>query len=154
MKQRSRRPPLDPLNALLSFVYSVLTHDVVGAIEGVGLDPAVGYLHTDRPGRPSLALDLVEEFRPLIADRLVLSLINLRQVRPEGFQSQPGGAVLMDDATRKTVLTALTQRKREEVQHPLLEEKVAMGLLPHIQARLLARHLRGETPSYPALVMK
>lgn len=154
MNQRSRRPPLDPLNALLSFLYSVLTNDMVGAAEGVGLDPAVGYLHTDRPGRPSLALDLVEEFRPLIADRLALSLINLRQVRPDGFAAQPGGAVLMDDATRKTVLTALTQRKREEVQHPLLEEKVPVGLLPHIQARLLARHIRGETTIYPALVMK
>ena len=139
MKQRSRRPPVDPLNALLSFVYSVLTNEMAAAAEGVGLDPAVGYLHTDRPGRLSLALDLVEEFRPLLADRLVLSLINLRQVRATGFQAQPGGAVVMDDATRKTVLTALTQRKREELQHPLLEEQVAFGLMPHIQARLLAR---------------
>jgi CRISPR-associated protein Cas1 len=127
---------------------------MVGAVEGVGLDPAVGYLHTDRPGRPSLALDLIEEFRPLLADRLALSLINLRQVRADGFEKQPGGAVLMDDGTRKAVLTALTQRKREEVQHPLLEEKVPVGLLPHIQARLLARHIRGETASYPALALK
>lgn len=154
MRERSRRPPLDPLNALLSFLYSVLTHDMAGAVEAVGLDPAVGFLHTDRPGRLSLALDLVEEFRPLLADRLVLSLINLRQVRPDGFQTQPGGAVIMDDATRKTVLTALTQRKREEVLHPLLEDQVTIGLLPHIQARLLARHIRGETEEYPALVLK
>ena len=154
MKQRSRRPPLDPLNALLSFLYSVLTHDMVGALESVGLDPAVGYLHADRPGRPSLALDLVEEFRPLVADRLALSLINLRQVRSAGFETQPGGAVLLDEATRKVVLTALTQRKREEVEHPLLEQKVAIGLLPDIQARLLARHIRGETAAYPALVLK
>lgn len=154
MRERTRRPPLDPLNSLLSFLYSVLTHDMAGAVEAVGLDPAVGFLHTDRPGRLSLALDLVEEFRPLLADRLALSLINLRQIRPEGFKVQPGGAVLMDDATRKAILTALTQRKRDEVQHPLLDEKLPFGLLPHIQARLLARHIRGDTAEYPALMLK
>lgn len=154
MTTRSRRPPLDPLNALLSFVYAVVTNDVVSALEGVGLDPAVGFLHVDRPGRPSLALDLVEEFRTLIADRLVLSLINLKQVQPDGIQSQPGGAVLMNDATRRTVLAALTGRKREEVTHPLLEDKMTIGLLPHIQARLMARHLRGDLDDYPALVLK
>jgi CRISPR-associated protein Cas1 len=151
---RNRRPPLDPLNALLSFVYSVLTHDIASAVEGVGLDPAVGFLHVDRPGRPSLALDLLEEFRPLIADRLVLTLINRRQVTPEGFATQPGGAVLMDANTRKVVLAALTQRKREEVTHPLLAESVPVGLLPHIQARLLARNVRGDIEDYPALVLK
>jgi CRISPR-associated protein Cas1 len=151
---RSRRPPLDPLNALLSFLYALLAHDMAGALESVGLDPAVGFLHADRPGRWSLALDLLEEFRPLWADRLAISLINLRQIRADGFQTQPGGAVLMDDKTRKTVLAALTQRKREEMQHPLLDEKVTIGLLPHLQARLLARHLRGDIENYPALVLK
>ena len=154
MNGRSRRPPCDPLNALLSFAYALLTHEMAGALEAVGLDPAVGFLHVDRPGRLSLALDLLEEFRPLIADRLVLSLINLRQVKPEGFETQPGGAVVMDSATRKTFLTTLTQRKREEVTHPLLEEKASIGLLPHLQARLLARHLRGDLADYPALILK
>ena len=154
MAQRSRRPPLDPLNSLLSFLYSLLAHDMAGALEAVGLDPAVGFLHADRPGRWSLALDLLEEFRPLWADRLALSLINLRQIRADGFQTQPGGAVIMDDKTRKAVLAALTQRKREEMQHPLLDEKVNVGLLPHLQARLLARHLRGDMEDYPALVLK
>ena len=154
MTQRSHRPPLDPLNALLSFLYALLMHDMGGALESVGLDPAVGFLHADRPGRWSLALDLLEEFRPLWADRLALSLINLRQIRADGFQTQPGGAVLMDDKTRKAVLAALNQRKREEIQHPLLGEKTTVGLLPHLQARLLARHLRGDMEDYPALVMK
>ena len=154
MTGRTRRPPLDPLNALLSFVYALLTHDMAGALESVGLDPAVGFLHVDRPGRLSLALDLLEEFRALLADRLVLSLINLRQVRPDGFETQPGGAVQMNAATRKTLLTALTQRKRDEVMHPVLGEKVSVGLLPHIQARLLARHIRGDLEDYPALVLK
>ena len=154
MRERTRRPPLDPLNALLSFVYSILTHDMAGALESVGLDPAVGFLHVDRPGRLSLALDLLEEFRALLADRLVLSLINLRQVRPEGFETQPGGAVQMNAATRKALLTALTQRKRDEVTHPVLGDKVTIGLLPHIQARLLARHIRGDLEDYPALVLK
>jgi len=154
LNERSRRPPRDPLNALLSFLYSVLTHDIASALEGVGLDPAVGYLHVDRPGRPSLALDLAEEFRPLLADRLALSLINLRQVQGAGFETQPGGAVLMDANTRKTVLAALTQRKREEIIHPLLDEKVTIGLLPHIQARLMARFIRGDLEDYPALVLK
>jgi CRISPR-associated protein Cas1 len=151
---RSRRPPLNPLNALLSFVYSILTNDMASALEAVGLDPAVGFLHVDRPGRLSLALDLVEQFRPLIADRLILSLVNRRQVAPDGFETQPGGAVLMDAKTRKAVLAALTARKREQVTHPLLGELVTIGLLPHIQARLLARHLRGDVDEYPALVLK
>jgi CRISPR-associated protein Cas1 len=154
MHERTRRPPQDPLNALLSFLYSVLTHDAAAALEGVGLDPAVGYLHVDRPGRLSLALDLVEEFRPLLCDRLALALINLRQVQAAGFATQPGGAVLMDAATRKAVLGALAARKREEVTHPLLEQKVSLGLLPHIQARVLARHIRGDIEVYPALMLR
>lgn len=154
MTTRSRRPPLDPLNALLSFLYAILTNDMVSALEGVGLDPAVGFLHVDRPGRPSLALDLVEEFRSLVADRMVVSLINLKQIQPAGFESQPGGAIVMNDASRRTVLTALTQRKREEVTHPLLNEKVTIGLLPHLQARLLARHVRGDIEDYPALILR
>lgn len=154
MTTRSRRPPLDPLNAVLSFVYAVLTSEMAAALEGVGLDPAVGFLHVDRPGRLSLALDLLEEFRPFLADRLVLSLINLRRITPNGFITQPGGAVLMIAETRKTVLASLTQRKREELTHPLFSEKVTIGLLPHLQARLLARHLRGDMDTYPALVLK
>ncbi len=154
MRGRTRRPPLDRVNSLLSFAYALFTHEVAGALESVGLDPAVGFLHVDRPGRLSLALDLLEEFRPLVCDRLVLSLINLKQVKEEGFDIQPAGSVLMDAATRKTFLTALTQRKRDEVTHPVLAEKVTVGLLPHVQARLLARFLRGDTDDYPALVLK
>lgn len=154
MTGRSRRPPRDPLNALLSFAYGMMRHDCAGALEAVGLDPAVGYLHADRPGRLSLALDLMEEFRTLIADRLVLTLINRRQITPDGFSSDPGGAVSLDLATRRTFLKAYQERKREEVKHPLLEESVAVGLLPHVQARLLARTLRGELPEYPALVLR
>jgi CRISPR-associated protein Cas1 len=154
MTSRTRRPPRDALNSLLSFTYALLRHDCVGALEAVGLDPAVGYLHADRPGRPSLALDLMEEFRALIADRLVLSLINRRQVNEKGFATDAGGAVSMDDGTRRTVLKAYAERKREEVKHPLLEETVPIALLPHIQARLLARVLRGDVEEYPALVLR
>ena len=154
MTERSRRPPKDPVNALLSFVYSVLTHDMSAALSTVGLDPAVGFLHVDRPGRLSLALDLLEEFRAVIADRLVISLINLKQVQPDGFTTQPTGAVMMSDTTRRTVLAALVQRKKEELMHPLLDAKVPIGLLPLLQARLLARHIRGELPAYPAFVAK
>jgi CRISPR-associated protein Cas1 len=151
---RNRRPPRDPVNAMLSFVYALLRHDCIGALEAVGLDPAVGYLHVDRPGRPSLALDLMEEFRALVADRLVLALINRRQVRGKGFICDPAGSVAMDDATRRALLVAYQERKREQVTHPLLEEPVPIGLLPHIQARLLARTLRGDLADYPALVLK
>ena len=147
MTERSRRPPKDPLNALLSFVYSVLTHDMAAALSSVGLDPAVGFLHADRPGRLSLALDLLEEFRAVIADRLVISLINLKQVQPDGFETQPTGAMVMTTATRRAVLAALVQRKKEEITHPLLEEKVVIGVLPLLQARLLARHIRGDLPA-------
>ena len=151
---RNRRPPLDIVNCLLSFIYTLLTHDVRSALEVVGLDPAVGFLHRDRPGRPSLALDMIEEFRPYIADRLVLTLINKGQVAAKGFVKQESGAVVMSDATRKEVLLAWQQRKAEEVRHPFLEENMPVGLLWHAQARLLARHIRGELDGYPPVVIR
>lgn len=153
-RNRSRRPPLDRVNALLSFTYTMLIHDCVSALEGVGLDPQAGYLHADRPGRPSLALDLMEEFRSFIADRLVLSLINRRQVTSKGFTVTETGAVLMDDDARKTVLVGYQERKNEELKHPFLEEQVTIGMLPHLQARLLARHLRGDLDAYPPFFVK
>lgn len=146
---RSRRPPLDAMNALLSFLYTLLTHDCRSACEGVGLDPAVGFLHRDRPGRPSLALDLMEELRAPLADRLALSLVNRRQLRAGDFQRMDSGAVLLTDEGRKTVLTAWAERKREERQHAFLDEKAPLGLVPHLQAQLLARHLRGDIDAYP-----
>ncbi|MBR4103071.1 MAG: type I-C CRISPR-associated endonuclease Cas1 [Thermoguttaceae bacterium] len=153
-RERSRRPPLDPINALLSFLYVLLAHDLRSACEAVGLDPQLGFLHADRSGRASLALDLTEEFRPWLADRLALSLINRRQIDPRGFERSESGAVVMSDATRKTVLTAWQERKRDELQHPFLGEKVPIGLLPLVQARLLAKWLRGELDAYPAFFWK
>jgi CRISPR-associated protein Cas1 len=147
---RSRRPPLDRVNALLSFVYALLRHDIESALESVGLDPAVGFLHTDRPGRPSLALDLMEELRSVLADRLVLTLINRRQVRGSGFTEHEGGGILMDDATRKAVVTAWQQRKQDEIEHPFLNERIPLGLVPYTQALLLARYVRGGLDAYPA----
>lgn len=152
--ERSRRPPRDNMNALLSFLYALLTYDVVSACESVGLDPQMGFLHTDRAGRPSLALDLVEELRPMLADRLALSLVNRQQVAGPGFTRGETGAVAMDASTRKTVLVAYQKRKDEEILHPFLKEKITLGLLPHIQARLLARWLRGELDAYPAFFWK
>ncbi|PTE13079.1 type I-C CRISPR-associated endonuclease Cas1c [Pseudogemmobacter blasticus] len=146
---RSRRPPLDAMNALLSFLYTMLTHDCRSACESVGLDPAVGFLHRDRPGRPSLALDLMEELRAPLADRLALSLVNRRQLRAGDFRQTESGAVLLTDEGRKTVLTAWQERKREERQHAFLDEKAPLGLVPHLQAQLLARHLRGDMDAYP-----
>lgn len=146
---RSRRPPLDPVNALLSFLYTLLVHDCRSACEAVGLDPAVGFLHRDRPGRPSLALDLMEEFRAPLADRLALSLINRRQLRSPDFRRMEGGAVQLTDDARRAVLTAWQERKREERQHPFLQERAPFGLVPYLQAQLLARHLRGDTDAYP-----
>lgn len=151
---RSRRPPLDRMNALLSFLYTLLTHDCRSALETVGLDPAVGYLHRDRPGRPSLALDLAEELRPILADRLALSLVNRRQVVEKDFRVLENGAVLLGDEARKTVLVAYQERKRDELLHPFLNEKVEMGLFPFIQAKLLARHMRGDLDAYPPLLWK
>ncbi len=148
-RERSRRPPLDNINALLSFIYTLLVHDVAAALEGVGLDPAVGYLHRDRPGRQGLALDLMEELRPYLADRLALSLVNRQQVRGKGFQKTESGGVMMNDETRKEVLVTYQKRKQEEIQHPFLGEKIALGLLPHVQALLLARYLRGDLDGYP-----
>lgn len=153
-KERSRRPPLDNVNALLSFAYTLLAHDVTSACEAVGLDPAVGFLHRDRPGRPGLALDLMEELRPYLADRFVLSLINRQQVRGAGFKKTETGAVMMDDATRKEVLVAYQKRKQEEIHHPFIDEKVAVGLLPYVQALLLARYLRGDLDGYPPFLWK
>lgn len=153
-RERSRRPPLDNVNALLSFTYTLLVHDVAAALETVGLDPAVGFLHRDRPGRPSLALDLMEEFRPILADRITLSLINRQQVKGKGFRKTESGAVTMDDATRKEVLVAYQKRKQEEIQHPFLNETLAVGLLPHVQAMLLARYLRGDLDGYPPFLWK
>lgn len=151
---RSRRPPLDRVNALLSFLYSMLTHDARSACEATGLDAAVGFLHRDRPGRPGLALDLIEEFRPFLADRLALSLINRRQVAAKGFAVSESGAVLMDDKTRKTVLTAYQKRKQDTILHPFINENTSIGLLLHLQARLLARHLRGDLDTYPPFIWK
>lgn len=151
---RSRRPPLDPVNALLSFLYVLLTHDCRSAAESVGLDPAVGFLHRDRPGRPSLALDLMEELRPILADRLALSLLNRRQLGASDFQSMDSGAVLLTDDGRRTVLTAWQERKREERQHPFIGEKAPLGLTPWLQALLLARHLRGDIDAYPPWIWK
>jgi CRISPR-associated protein Cas1 len=151
---RSRRPPLDPVNALLSFLYTLLVHDCRSAAESVGLDPAVGFLHRDRPGRPSLALDLMEELRPVLADRLALSLLNRRQLGARDFVTRDGGAVLLTDDGRRTVLTAWQERKKEERHHPFLEETAPLGLVPHLQAQLLARHLRGDLDAYPSWFWK
>jgi len=153
-KRRSRRPPLDNVNTMLSFLYTILSHDTIAALECVGLDPAVGYLHRDRPGRPGLALDLMEEFRPFLADRLVLSLINRKQVGPSGFQATESGAVRMKDDTRKEVLVAYQKRKQEEITHPFIEEKIPIGLLPHVQAQLFSRFLRGDLDAYPPFIWK
>jgi CRISP-associated protein Cas1 len=148
-KERSRRPPLDNMNSLLSFLYSLLTNEVASALETVGLDPYVGFLHQDRPGRPSLALDLMEEMRPVFADRLALSLVNRKQISGKGFIPKESGGILMDDETRKAVLTAWQERKKEEIIHPYLKERISFGLIPHVQAMLLARHLRGDLDAYP-----
>jgi CRISPR-associated protein Cas1 len=148
MTGRSRRPPRDRINALLSFLYVMLLNDCISAVEGVGLDPQMGFLHVMRPGRPSLGLDLMEELRPILADRLALTLINLRQINPDDFEERPGGAVYLNEKGRKAVVAAYQKRKQDEVQHPVLEQTVPFGLISHVQARLLARHLRGETDAY------
>ncbi len=151
---RNRRPPMDNVNALLSYIYTLLMHEVRSALETVGLDPCVGYLHTDRPGRQSLALDMMEEFRPYLADRLVLSLINRKQVDARGFESRDAGGIIMNDITRKEILTAWQKRKQEEIMHPFLQEMVPIGLLPYCQALLLARYIRGDIDNYPVFLNK
>lgn len=149
---RTRRPPRDPTNAVLSFIYALLRTECQSALEGVGLDPQVGYLHALRPGRPALALDLMEELRPVLADRLALTLINRRQLQPQHFDELPGGAVLLNEEGRRTVLMAYQRRKEEEIRHRVVEQKLPFGLVPHVQARLLARHLRGDLDDYPPFV--
>lgn len=151
---RNKRPPTDNVNALLSFVYTLLAKDCAAALETVGLDAYVGFLHRDRPGRASLALDLMEELRSVIADRFVLSLINKKIVCNDGFEKRENGSVIMNDETRKIVLSSWQERKREEITHPFIEEKVEWGLVPYIQAMLLARHLRGDIDEYPPLLWK
>jgi CRISPR-associated protein Cas1 len=154
LETRNRRPPRDPVNALLSFLYTLLLNDCIGSAEGVGLDPQVGYLHALRPGRASLALDLMEELRPILVDRLVLTLINRRQIAVGDFEERPGGAVYLNEGGRKQVITAYQKRKQEELTHPVLERKIPFGLIPHIQARLLARFLRGDIEAYPPFLYR
>lgn len=151
---RNRRPPLDRVNCLLSFIYTLMTHDIRSALESCGLDPAAGFLHKDRPGRPSLALDMLEEFRSYIGDRLVLSLINRGQVQAKDFEVSETGAVVMKDDARKTVITVYQQRKQEEIVHPFVGEKMPAGLLWHMQAMLLARYIRGDIDTYPPFVWR
>lgn len=151
---RSKRPPLDKVNALLSFVYTLLTNHIASALESVGLDPYVGYMHTDRPGRASLALDLIEELRPVLADRFVLSLINKKMVSGKGFSVKENGAVLMDGDLRRRVLTEWQSRKKETITHPYLNEKVEWGMVPYVQAMLLARFLRGDLDGYSVFMWK
>ena len=151
---RSKRPPMDNVNALLSFVYTLLTNTITSALETVGLDPYVGYLHTDRPGRASLSLDLIEELRPVLADRFVLSLINKRIVNGKNFSKKENGAVLMDDELRKRVLTEWQNKKKEIITHPYLNEKVEWGMVPYVQAMLLARYLWGDLDGYPVFMWK
>ena len=153
MRGRSRRPPLDRVNCLLSFLYTLVLHDLRSALESVGLDPAVGYLHRDRPGRAGLALDLMEEFRPM-ADRLALSLVNLGQLQAGDFVFSDGGAVRMSDAARKTLLVAYQKRKQEEMVHPFVDERMSLGLYFHMQALLFARMLRDELDGYPPVIWK
>jgi len=153
-RSRNRRPPLDAVNCLLSFVYTLLYHDACSALETVGLDPAVGYLHRDRPGRMGLGLDLMEELRPVLGDRLVLSLINLGKVKPSGFKRTESGAVLMDDDTRKAVLVSYQERKQDELVHPFLQEKIPLGMVLFAQAQLLSRFLRGDLEAYPPFIWR
>ncbi|GAA0804667.1 type I-C CRISPR-associated endonuclease Cas1c [Faecalicatena orotica] len=151
---RNKRPPMDNMNALLSFVYTLLTNTITSALETVGLDPYVGYLHTDRPGRASLSLDLIEELRAVLADRFVLSLVNKKIVTGKNFDKMENGAVLMDDDLRRTVLTEWQNKKKENLTHPYLKEKIEWGMVPYVQAMLLARYLRGDLDGYPVFLWK
>ncbi|AVX19279.1 CRISPR-associated protein, Cas1 family [Carboxydocella sporoproducens DSM 16521] len=154
MNERNRRPPLDNLNSLLSFLYTLLVNETRSALETVGLDPYVGFLHRDRPGRPGLALDLMEELRAYLADRLALSLINRKQITEMDFTRKESGAVIIKEKGRKTILEAWQKRKREEITHPFLNEKIPIGLLPYAQALLLSRYLRGDLDDYPPFIWK
>lgn len=151
---RSRRPPRDPFNAMLSFAYTLIAHEMSAALETVGLDPYVGFLHTLRPGRTSLALDMIEELRAYLGDRFVLSLVNKRQITPQDFLSQGEQGIVMTDKGKKTFLTAWQQRKRDTITHPYLNQKIEIGLLPHAQALLMARYLRGDIDDYPVFIFK
>ncbi|WP_409500056.1 type I-C CRISPR-associated endonuclease Cas1c [Mannheimia glucosida] len=151
---RNRRPPRDGVNALLSFLYSIVGKDISGALQGVGLDPQIGFLHADRPGRDSLAQDILEEFRAWWVDRMVLSLINRGQVKPDDFVTEASGAVTLKPEARKLLFQTLQAKKQEKIIHPFLEEEVEIGLLPYIQAMLLARHLRGDLAEYPPFLMR
>ena len=151
---RVRRPPTDPVNALLSFIYSLITQECASALQGVGLDPYVGFLHQDRSGRVSLALDLLEEFRASWADRFALTLINRRQIQLNDFVTESSGAVRLTEEARKSLLVAYQERKQTEIMHPYLDEQIPVGLLPHCQAMLMARHIRGDTQYYPPYLAK
>lgn len=153
-RSRSRRPPLDPVNAMLSLAYTLLANDMASALEGVGLDAYIGFLHRDRPGRASLALDLMEELRGVYADKFVLSLINKKVVNKEDFFSKENGAVILTDEGRKKFLTAWQNKKQEKITHPYLGEKISWGLVPHAQALLLARYLRNDLDEYPPFLWK
>lgn len=152
-KTRNRRPPRDRVNAMLSFLYSVLSNDVVAALESVGLDPYVGFLHTDRPGRPSLALDLMEELRPIV-DRTVIYAINLRIIDPDDFIYTDDGAVMLNDESRKSLIDLWQSRKNMEIYHPYLNESISQGLLPYVQSMLLAKYIRKEIDGYPPFIMR
>ena len=151
---RNKRPPLDNVNAMLSFVYTLLTNQITSALETVGLDPYVGYMHTDRPGRASLSLDLIEELRAVMADRFVLSLINKKIVNGKDFTRKENGAVLMDTESRKKLLSEWQNKKKEMITHPYLKEKMEWGMVPYVQAMLLARFLRGDLDGYPVFLWK
>lgn len=153
-RERSRRPPLDPVNALLSFAYSLLASESAAALEGVGLDSYVGFLHRDRPGRTSLALDIMEELRSIIADRFVLKMINRKQINSNDFVTKENNAVILTDDARRNFLQLWQKEKQEEVTHPFLKEKVPWGLIPHVQALLLARYLRGDLEAYPPILIR
>lgn len=151
---RNKRPPLDNVNALLSFAYTLLTNNIVSALETVGLDPYVGFMHTDRPGRVSLALDLLEELRSVFADRFAISLINKKMISPDGFIKKENGAIIMNDDTKKIFLSAFQEKKQEKITHPFLEEKIEWGMVPYVQSLLLARFIRGDIEEYPPFLWK
>ena len=152
--ERNRRPPLDCMNCLLSFLYALLANDISSALTGVGLDSCVGFLHRDRPGRPSLALDMMEEYRPILADRVALSIVNRKQITRKAFVQKENGAVLLTEEGRKIILRAWHEHKEETITHPFLEEKIKWGLVPHVQSILLARYIRGDLDAYPPFLWK